>query len=128
MAQRAEYRRALKVGDMTPSFQELDLDKVGAFLKQAGGGPGSLDTDAAASASAADATPPQYAGDVIRQPIMLLYTRMFLVQEFAGVVKEALGAYVFCYPIVLSSFLLYLFVYDDSVSLSRSIIVPICIL
>ena len=92
MAQRAEYRRAVKVGDMTPSFQELDLDKIGAFLKQpqqqaGGGGPGGLlDTDLATP-------PPQYAGDVIRQPIMLLYTRMLLVQEFAGVAREALGAY-----------------------------------
>jgi rRNA maturation RNase YbeY len=65
----------------------------------------------------------KHLGDIIVAPA---YVHRQIERDRRVYAEE--GEYVFCYRIVLSSFLLSLFVYDVSVSLSRSIIVPICIL
>jgi hypothetical protein len=78
MNQQAEYRRAIRAGDMTPAFQELDYQKISAFL----------------IAPSVNETPPQYEGDTIRKPILFLYTRMFLQDDFFEIIGKSLPAYL----------------------------------
>ena len=63
---------------MTPAFQELDFQKISAFLK----------------ASTVKEIPPQYEGDTIRKPILFLYSRIFLHEDFSDVIEEMLPAYL----------------------------------
>ncbi len=78
MNQQSEYRRAIRAGDMTPAFQELDYQKISAFL----------------TSSSVKETPPQYEGDTIRKPILFLYTRMFLKEDFVEIIEESLPDYL----------------------------------
>lgn len=78
MNQQSEYRRAIKAGDMTPAFQELDYDKITEFL----------------IAPSVNNTPPQYEGDTIRKPILFLYTRMFLEDDFLEIIEDSLPDYL----------------------------------
>ena len=80
IAQRAEYLRAIKLGDLTPAFQEVDLTKIKRFLRGSTLGRG-------------DDQPPQYAGDKIKRPFLQLFTRVFLCEDFLEVVKGSLPSF-----------------------------------
>ena len=86
IAQRTEYLRAIRLGDFTPAFQELDLAKIKTYLAAG------TQNHGEGGRGAGDCKPPQYAGDKIKRPF-LNFTRIFLDEDFATVVKSSLPSF-----------------------------------